>query len=342
MGVGRGGGEDLVVVDVGPVVAGTGGGQAEALDGEGQVLVVRVVDEEAVVDGLLQTLCLVALGHERAVRAGGGALLHAGGLAQQLVVSLDVVDDDAPLAVHVDGAQWLDVLGLGGAQVGLLHDILQAVNGVLGVGEHILVQLLHGVIIVLDGLLNLVGGVLGVLQAVSVRLVRQELGALGRAAVWLLVGRHWVVRGMRRRGTIWGGVVRGIRRWRVGRGLMAVHGGVPVRGRGRGVGGRGVVGWWWWRWGSMRVWCPVRKRMRTQIGLSTGVGASVSVSLGFGIAGGEGQHSRENLQWQKSDVSTPHQRKEIITIMKERSSITDFVTAIEASPITRAISSDHD
>ncbi len=70
----------LVLVHVGAVVAGAGGGEPEGLDGEGQVLVVGVVHQEAVVDGLLQALGLVALGNEGAVGAGGRALLNAGGL----------------------------------------------------------------------------------------------------------------------------------------------------------------------------------------------------------------------------------------------------------------------
>ena len=118
-------GEHSVLELVGAVVAGAGRGELEALDGEGEVLVIGVVDEEAVVDGLLQALGLVALGHEGAGGAGGGAVLDAGGLAQGLVVRLDVVDDDPPLAVHVDGAPRLDVLGLGGAEVRLLGDVTQ-------------------------------------------------------------------------------------------------------------------------------------------------------------------------------------------------------------------------
>lgn len=157
---------DLVLELVGAVVAGAGGGELEALDGEGEVLVIGVVDEEAVVDGLLQALGLVALGHERAGGAGGLAVLDAGGLAEGLVVGLDVVDHDPPLAVHVDGAPRLDVLDVGGAEVRLLGDVPQAVHRVLRVGQHVLVQLLHGVVVVLDGLLDLVGRVLGVLQAV--------------------------------------------------------------------------------------------------------------------------------------------------------------------------------
>ena len=52
-------------VDILSVVASTSGRQLERLDGEGEVLVVRGVDEEPVVDALLQTLGLVTRGHQR-------------------------------------------------------------------------------------------------------------------------------------------------------------------------------------------------------------------------------------------------------------------------------------
>ena len=53
-------------------------------------------------------------------------------LAESLVVGLDVVDDDPPLAVRVERAQRLDVSGLGGAEVLLVLKVGQTVNGVLG------------------------------------------------------------------------------------------------------------------------------------------------------------------------------------------------------------------
>ena len=69
-------------VFVGTVEAGAGRGELEAVHGEWEVVVVRVVDEEAVVRVLLQALRVVALGDERARVAGVGALLDARRLAE--------------------------------------------------------------------------------------------------------------------------------------------------------------------------------------------------------------------------------------------------------------------
>jgi len=205
---------------VGTVVAGASRGKLEGLDGEWEVVIIGVVDEEPVVDGLLQTLGLVAFRHKWAAGSSSGALLNAGGLGQGLVMGLDLVHNDPPLAVDVDSPLGLDVGGLRGAQVGLLDDLLQAGDRVVGVGEHILVHLLDRVIVVLDSLLDLVGGILLILKAPGLGVA---LGALGRGVVCLLsrvvgswvvwlrvvggsmvggvVWGHWVV---------WGHVVRGV------------------------------------------------------------------------------------------------------------------------------------
>lgn len=68
-----------VVEGGGAEEAGTAGGELEGLDGEGEVLVAGVEDEEAVVDELLEAPRLVAAWHLGALRMAL-ALLHAGRL----------------------------------------------------------------------------------------------------------------------------------------------------------------------------------------------------------------------------------------------------------------------
>ena len=55
-------------------------------------------------------------------------------------MGIDSVDNNSPLAVGVDSSPWLDVGSDGGAEVGLLDDLLQSVYAVVSVGEHILVD----------------------------------------------------------------------------------------------------------------------------------------------------------------------------------------------------------
>ena len=173
-------------LDIVPIVAGASRWQLEGLDGEWEVLVIGIVDQEPVVDVLLEALGLVAGRDEGAGLSSSGALLNAGGLGESLVVSLHSVDDNPPLSVSVDGSPGLDVGGDGGAEVSLLDDLLQSLHAVLSVGEDVLVDGLHSLVVVLESVLDLVGGVLGVLQTPSLGVAN---GALGRlVVVWLMVG----------------------------------------------------------------------------------------------------------------------------------------------------------
>lgn len=97
---------------IGTVVAGTGRGQLEGLDGEGQVLIIGVIDEEPVVDGLLQALGFIALWDQRTAGTSSGALLNPGSLGKGFVVGLDLVNHDPPFAIDVDGPLGLDILGV--------------------------------------------------------------------------------------------------------------------------------------------------------------------------------------------------------------------------------------
>ena len=50
--------DDLVGLDIGSVVASAGGGQLEGLDGEGEVLVIRVVGQEPKINRLINILII--------------------------------------------------------------------------------------------------------------------------------------------------------------------------------------------------------------------------------------------------------------------------------------------
>lgn len=154
-----------MVGDVCAVVASAGRGQLEGFNSEGEVFVISIVHHESVVDILLDTLCFVAFWDKRTGIPGSGTFLNPGGLSELLVVGLDVVDDDSPLAVGVDSTKRLDVGGDGGTEVGLLDNLLQPVHAVVGVGDDILVDGLHSVVVVRQGVFDLVGGVVSVFEA---------------------------------------------------------------------------------------------------------------------------------------------------------------------------------
>jgi len=150
-----------------PIVAGAGRWQLERLDGEWEVLVIGVVDQEPVVDVLLETLGLVTWGNEWAGLPSSGALLNTGGLGESLVVGLHSVDDNPPFTVGVDGSLGLDVGGDGGTQISLFNDLLQSLHAVLSVDQNVLVDGLDTFVVVLESVLDLVSGIFRVLQTPS-------------------------------------------------------------------------------------------------------------------------------------------------------------------------------
>ena len=182
-------------LDIVTIVAGAGRWQLECLDSEGEVLVIRVVDQEPVVDVLLETLGLVTRRDEGTGLSGGGALLNTGSLGQGLVVGLHAVDDDSPLPGGVDGSPGLDVGGDGGTEVGLLHNLLQSLHAVLGVGQDVLVDGLNSLVMVLESVLDLVGGIFRVLQAPSLGVSNAALGGFVVVGLGVGVGLGLVVRG---------------------------------------------------------------------------------------------------------------------------------------------------
>jgi len=252
-------------LDVGSVEASASRGQLEAVDGEGEVLVIGIEDQEAVVDRLLDALGLVAFGNEGTLGAGGGAGLDSGGLGEGLVVSLDVVDHDSPVTVDVDGAEGLDVGGVGGAEISLLDDLVQTVDAVVGVGEDILVHLLDGVVVVFEGFLDLVGRVFLVFKTPGAGVA----DGTGRWARWA-VGWGRVSVG----GFVWGRTI-----WSWDWGIWRRSWAVPVWWRGGCVGGRCVRSRGVWSWG-------VRSRCVREDG----------VSVGWAAGSDDCHESRENLK----------------------------------------------
>ena len=176
------------------IVAGTGRWQLEGLDSEGEVLVIWVVDQEPVVDVLLETLGLVAWGDQGAGLSGSGALLDTGSLGQGLVVGLHSVDDDSPFPGGVDGSPGLDVGGDWGAEVSLLHNLLQSLHAVLSVGQDILVDSLDSLVVVLQSVLDLIGGIFRILQAPGLGVSDAALGRLVVVGLGVVGGLGLMVR----------------------------------------------------------------------------------------------------------------------------------------------------
>ena len=172
--------------------AGAGSGQLEVLDGEREVVIIRIVDQEAVVDVLLDAFGTVASGHQRARCSDWNVtLFDADVLVEFVAVRLDFVDDDAPFAFNVDSPQRLNVGGGAGAQVGLFLNFVEGVDRVLGVDGDVLVQGQDGFVVLVQGVLDIVGRVFRVFQTPGFGGV---LGT-GRDLGFVVVGRFAVCGG---------------------------------------------------------------------------------------------------------------------------------------------------
>ena len=138
--------------------AGARGGQLEVLDGEWEIVIIRIVDEETVVNVLLQTFGLVASGDERTsfTSSISIALFNSGVLVEFVAVRLDFVDDHTPLTIDIDGTKWLDVSSGAWAEVSLFDEFSQSVDRIGRVDSDIFVQSQNGFVMFVQLIDNLI------------------------------------------------------------------------------------------------------------------------------------------------------------------------------------------
>jgi hypothetical protein len=156
---------DMRGFGISAIITGTSRRQLEALNSEGQVMIIRIVDQKSVVDGFLQALGFIALRNKRASVSSCGTFFNTSGLGQSFIVGLNMVDHNSPFTGDIDGSQRLDVSSLRGAQICFLNDFFQPIDRVVSVGQNILVHLLHRIVVIFDSLLDFIGGVFGVFEA---------------------------------------------------------------------------------------------------------------------------------------------------------------------------------
>ena len=116
------------------------------------------------VDVLLSALGLVARSQEPASGVGGSASLQPGGLGVVVlavaVFLWDVLEDDAPEALDVDGASDLGVVDVGRAEVTLRSDPVGGVVRGGSLGSSGVVAVVEGVLLILGDVFDQVVGAL--------------------------------------------------------------------------------------------------------------------------------------------------------------------------------------
>lgn len=175
-------------------MAGTGTGQLVGINEEPSVGVAGVHGQHPVVDILLGALGLVAGGQQPAGRLGEQAGLQPRGLCVVVVavaVALrDVLQDDAPVALHIDGTGDLLIAHCGGTEVTLWPYPVRCVIGARALGGSGVVAVVKVLLLrPRDILHQVIRGLVG-----DVRVLLQEewiLGDLGRDVIgWILGVRH--------------------------------------------------------------------------------------------------------------------------------------------------------
>lgn len=118
----------------GSVVTSASGRQFERFDGEGKVLIIRIVDQESVVDGFLNAFGFVTFGDQGTGFSGGFTMFNSGGLGQSFIMGFNSVNNDSPFSISVNSSSGLDIFGFAGAQIGFLNDFLKSIDGIFSVG----------------------------------------------------------------------------------------------------------------------------------------------------------------------------------------------------------------
>jgi len=118
----------LVVNGIGTKETGTASWELECLHSEGEVLIIRIMYQEAVVDVLLQTLGLIALRYKWASITRSQTFFNTGGLGESFVVSFNIIHNDSPFTLSVDGTKRSDVGSFRWTEIGLFLQSIGPLN----------------------------------------------------------------------------------------------------------------------------------------------------------------------------------------------------------------------
>lgn len=169
-------------------VAGAGRGELVGIDEESSVGITGIDRHHPVVDVLLGALALVAGGEETAGGVGGLAGFQSGSLGVVVVTVAvilgDMLEDDSPVSLNIDGPADLGVVDVGRTKVTLRSDPVGGVVGRGTLGGSGVVVVVEALLLVLGDVLHqVVGGLVG-----NVGVLLQEDGILADLVGDLVLG----------------------------------------------------------------------------------------------------------------------------------------------------------
>jgi len=226
-------------------MARTSTGKLVCINEESSVRITGVQRQHSVVDKLLCALGLVAGGQESAGTVREQTGLQSGGLGVVVVTIAvtirDMLEDDSPVALNIDGAGDLGVVNIRGAEIALRSNPVGSVILAWSLGCSSVVAVVEMFLLRLGNAINKV--ISRLVSNVSILLEEESiLGDLDSNVIcWIFLVNNTV------------GEVRSFST--LGRGLGVT---VAVSSSMRGVGGWGMVGYWtiWGRgvWGGVVHW----------------------------------------------------------------------------------------
>lgn len=115
--------------------------QSEFLQGKGESIIIGIVDQKSMEDGLLDAFGLVTRRDQWTCCTDDHiAFFNTSRLGVFDAIRFDSIDDRPPLAIDVDGPKRLDITGCTGAKVNLVAQLVQSIHRAGSFRQHIFVQ----------------------------------------------------------------------------------------------------------------------------------------------------------------------------------------------------------
>ena len=144
----------------------TGSRQLELFNGERESVVLWVVDQETAKNIFLYAPGLVTRRNQGACVANYNfTFVNASRLRVFNAVGLNVVDDGAPITIHVNGTKRTNIIGWTRTQVNFFVQFIQSVDGFFSDCQFVLVEIDGGLVMMFKSMLHFVLWVLVVFQA---------------------------------------------------------------------------------------------------------------------------------------------------------------------------------
>ena len=86
--------------------------QRKTFYGKWEVVIIRIIDQEAMINCFLHTFCIVTLRNQRAWLSWSITMFNSCSLTKSFIMSFDVIDNNSPLTFSVKSSEGTDVVNV--------------------------------------------------------------------------------------------------------------------------------------------------------------------------------------------------------------------------------------